>query len=140
MTKYIYIELDLPIIHGCFNAPKDVEFPSTKYRKVVKSFSHEPTDIELETYVQTNYPHLVDVTKKLANIDAFRKYRDEALKKYDILRQVVWAGDIDPKTMLPYAELTTEEKLWRVVMLNFTDQITASTTEADYPALPERLR
>ena len=71
---------------------------------------------------------------------AFRMWRAIMLAKYDVLRLNVQNGDIDPKTNQPYPEITDEEKQWRLAVLNFTDQITHETTEADYPQPPERLR
>jgi len=109
MTKYIYIELDLPVIHGCFNEPKDNEF--AEYRKIIHNFSHEPTDLELENFIQTNYPRIDQVSIKLAKIEEFRRYREDVLRKYDILRQSSLAGDLHPITLQVYSPLTTEEKM-----------------------------
>lgn len=77
---------------------------------------------------------------KQKNITAFRNYRAIKLAKYDLLRQGYLAGDYDPITGTHYLPLTEEEKLYRVALLNFTSQITSTTTENDYPQVPARLR
>ena len=74
------------------------------------------------------------------NVDAFRSWRSQRLAKYDLIRLCALNGDIDPATNQPYPAITEAEKQWRVEVLNFTDQITHETTEADYPEPPERLR
>ena len=70
----------------------------------------------------------------------FRRYREDMLRKYDILRINILHGDIDAKTNLPYEPLNAVEKQWRLDMLNFTDLITENTTYLDYPETPERLK
>jgi hypothetical protein len=82
----------------------------------------------------------LDLRQKSENIGRFRRWRSVALSKYDILRQCALNGDIDPLTGQPYPPITETEKQWRVAVLNFTNQITHETTEADYPQPPERLR
>jgi hypothetical protein len=78
--------------------------------------------------------------KKLQNINSFRLYREELLKKYDILRINIQSGDYDPKTGEVYLPLSEEEKQWRVSMLDFTSNITHETTEESYPETPNRLQ
>jgi len=78
--------------------------------------------------------------EKNANTSRFRAWRERFLQKYDLLRQCALNQDIDPKTNLPYPAITEGEKQWRLAVLNFTDQITHETTEADYPQPPERLK
>jgi hypothetical protein len=78
--------------------------------------------------------------EKLQKINNFRSFRENLLKKYDLLRINVQNGDIDPKTNLPYEPVSQEEKQWRLTVLNFTDLITKDTEEEDYPETPERLK
>jgi len=82
----------------------------------------------------------LDSLKQSDNLGHFRRWRSSVLAKYDILRQCAINGDFDPNTGQPYSAITEAEKQWRVAVLNFTDQITHETTEADYPQPPERLR
>jgi hypothetical protein len=82
----------------------------------------------------------LDLQQQSDNLDHFRRWRSAMLAKYDILRQCAINGDLDPSTAQPYSAITEAEKQWRVAVLNFTDQITHETTEADYPQPPERLR
>jgi len=78
--------------------------------------------------------------KKLEKLNNFRLFREELLKKYDILRINIQSGDYDPKTSEVYLPLSEEEKQWRVSMLDFTDIITHETTEENYPETPDRLK
>lgn len=137
MRKYIYIEPDLPVIHGAFSNERDNEFIG--FRKIIADFANEPTEIELEKYIQTNYPPLIEETIRLSKLADFRVFRAAQLAKYDILRQGFLAGDYDTNGV-PYPALSEEEKQYRLALLNFPPQITDKTTELDYPQAPVRLR
>jgi hypothetical protein len=92
-------------------------------------------------FIDNNTPSSVFFeNKKLVNIGSFRSFREELLKKYDILRINIQSGDYDPKTGEVYSPLSEEEKQWRVSILNFTNSITHETTEEDYPETPDRLK
>ncbi len=78
--------------------------------------------------------------QKEENLLLFRTWRAIHLGKYDLLGMWIFRGDIDPSTMQPYAPITDEERQWLVAVRNFPEQVTATTTESDYPTLPSRLR
>jgi NifB/MoaA-like Fe-S oxidoreductase len=91
--------------------------------------------------IDNNTPsNLFFENKKIEKISEFRSFREELLKKYDILRINIQSGDYDPKTGKVYSPLSEEEKQWRLSMLDFTDSITHETTEKDYPETPDRLK
>ena len=107
------------------------------YNEIVEN-GHEGYFYEDGSFVKKQ--SYLDDVKKAKNIDVFRTWRAMTLAKYDLLRQCALNGDIDPNTGQPYPAITDAEKQWRVTVLNFTNQITHETTEADYPVPPERLR
>ena len=79
----------------------------------------------------------VDEARKISyqikfHLDAFREYREEAFKKWDIIKSNSLIGLADP--------ITQEEKDWYLSMLNFTDSITIDSTPDTWPVIPERFR
>jgi len=88
--------------------------------------------------IQTD--EFMNENKSFENKIEFKAWRGEQLAKYDILGLCVARGDKDPKTGEIYGPITEEEKNFRVLILNFTGQITSNTTAADYPSIPTRLR
>jgi len=108
------------------DVPEEVEFNPHKYKF-----------IEGEFVIDTSEINNAEIEMRKA---AFRVWRATRMDKYDLLRINILNGDYDPLTGQHYPATTEAEKQWRIAVLNFTDQITASTTEADYPQPTARLQ
>lgn len=140
MIRHLLLSSDNRVL-GIINTPQentvDVEISETVYNDMIEN-GHD--DYSLENGQLAKKINYIEMRQRRSNMDDFRFWRAHKLARYDLLRQCALNGDIDPVTLQAYPAITEAEKQWRVAVLNFTDQITHETTEADYPVPSERLR